>query len=276
MTSFFWNGCDLFDQEEPIPSYLYIDNMVLDTNPLIQGSGQHDIKDAWVSVNNQFIGIYPLPAIVPVLETGIQEVRILPGVAMSGLSDFRVTYPLYTFYEKEVELEAGAIDTVLPTVAYDDDAIFLLVEDFETANSMGHDVDDNIETKIVRRPTDVFEGLRSGEIEFTTANPFVEIGSTLLFQIPDPEYVYLEVNYKTDVDIEFGVMSYQNNDPYETIYVTGVFPSDEWRKIYIDITNNVKAMTSSGGEEFRLIIRGINIGDETAYAYLDNIKLIYQ
>ena len=158
MTALLWNGCDLFDQEEPIPAYLYIDEMGLNTDSASEGSDKHDIKDAWVSVNGEFIGIYPLPALVPVLETGVQEVRLFPGISVSGLADFRITNPLYTFYEEDVELEEGVVDTIQPSVGYDDDAIFLFVEDFETSNSMTNDIDGNIETKVVARPNDVFEG----------------------------------------------------------------------------------------------------------------------
>ena len=118
--------------------------------------------------------------------------------------------------------------------------------------------------------------IKSGEIELSSENPFIEVGSNLTYQIPDPKYVYLEVHYKNEVDLEFGLLSYQNNDPFEKQYSTGVFPSDEWKKIYIDVTNDVKAMITNGGEEFRVIIRGLYTGDDKAYIYLDNIKLIYQ
>lgn len=276
MSTFIWNGCSLFDEEEPIPSYIYIDEILLDTDEITEGSNKHDIKDVWISVNGEFLGVYPLPALVPVLETGVQEVRLFPGISVSGLSDFRITNPFYTFYENDIDLEAGAIDTIQPVVSYDDNTVFLLVEDFETSNLMTHDVDENLETKVVARATDVFEGAKSGEIELTSENGFIEVGSNLTYQIPDPEYVYLEIHYKNEIDLEFGLLSYENNTPFEKQYVSGVFPSDEWKKIYIDITNDVKLMQTSGGEEFRVIVRGIYTGDDKAYAYLDNIKLIYQ
>ena len=158
MISFFWNGCSLFDQEEPIPSYLYINEMVLETDENSEGSNRHEIKDAWVSVNGSFLGVYPLPALVPVLETGVQEVRLFPGISVSGLNDYRITNPLYTFYENDIDLEAGVADTIHPTVAYDDDNVFLLVADFETSNLMTHDVDENLETRVNPRTNDVFEG----------------------------------------------------------------------------------------------------------------------
>ena len=132
------------------------------------------------------------------------------------------------------------------------------------------------ETKVTARTTNVFEGNKSGEIELTKANGIIEVGSNLAYDIPDADYIYLEVHYKNDVDIEFGLISYQNNDPFEQQYVTGVFASSEWRKIYVDVTNTVKSMQTNGGEEFRVAIRGLYTGDDKAYVYLDNIKLIYQ
>ena len=276
MTSLLWSGCDFLDKEEQIPSYIYIESIDLDTNSITEGSNKHDIKDAWVSVNEKFVGIYPLPALVPVLEADIQEVQVLPGISVSGLSDFRVTYPVYTSYKKDIDLTAGEIDTIKPIVSYDDDVVFLLIEDFETSNIMTNDIDDNQYTKVIAKTNDVFEGSKSGEIELTNSNPFIEVGSNLTYLIPDPDYVYLEVNYKTEVDLEFGLISYKTNEPFDKQYLTGVFPSDEWRKIYIDITNDLRAMTTDGGEEFRIAIRAFNSSDDNAYVYLDNIKLIYQ
>lgn len=230
IASFSWNGCDLFDEEEPIPSYLYIDGMDLNTSSITEGSNQHDIKDAWISVNGEFIGVYPIPALVPVLETDVQQVRIFPGITANGLSNFRITNPFYTFYEKDIDLESGKIDTITPAVAYDDNNVFLLVEDFETSNLMTFDVDGSTQTKVTAKTTDVFEGTKSGEIELTSSNGFLEVGSNLIYEIPNPEYVYLEVHHKNEVSLEFGLISYKDNAPFEKQYVAGVFPSDEWQK----------------------------------------------
>jgi hypothetical protein len=270
------NGCSLFDQEEPIPSYLYITEMTLNTNPLVQGSGKHDIKDAWISVNGQFIGVFPLPALVPVLETGVQEVDILPGIAISGISNFRIVNPLYKIYEKDIDLKAGEVDTVQPIITYKDDVVFLLAEDFETSNLMTQEIDGNQDTRVTARSTGAFEGSKSGEIVLDATNNFIEVGSNLLYTIPETQTVYLELHYKNDVEFQIGVIGYANNQVTQKQYISGAFPSDEWKKIYVDITNDVNLMKRDGSEEFRVGLRALTTSTETVYIYLDNIKLIYR
>ena len=63
--SFFYS-CDLVNIEEDIPSIINIESIEL------QGNHTSNITDAWVYIDNEFQGVYPLPANFPILKTGNQ------------------------------------------------------------------------------------------------------------------------------------------------------------------------------------------------------------
>lgn len=270
-----WSGCSIFDKAEEIPSYLYIQPFQLNTNNNIQGSNLHQIKDAWVSVDGQFIGVFPVPALVPVLATGTQEVTIFAGIKEGALASAREINPMFTKYVVSVNLAATEVDTLKPVVTYDSDAIFLVNETFETSNSITDDLDGNIETKVITSTEDVYEGNKSGKIVLEDGNDLLEVGTNLFYEMPgNIRHVYLELDYKNDVDLQIGVKG-QSSFTSEEIYKIGLYPTDDWTKLYLDITDEINTLIFNGAEEFQIIFQAFNSTGEPVYIYLDNFKLMY-
>ena len=267
-------GCDLFE-EEPVPSYIYIDTIFLSTEPG-QGTNRHNITDAWLSVGPDLVGAFPLPALIPVLESGEEEVTVFGGVIQNGIGATRDVYPFYTRYTVAKNLIPGQIDTIRPTVEYTDNLTFLSMEDFETSNIISADIDGNNNTKVDFSTTEVFEGNRSGHIELSGTDNYIEVGTNLFYEFPTtPERVYLEFHYKNDITFEVGIVG-QSNNTYDKFYKVGVLPSTEWKKIYVDFSSDVSSMMASSAKEFQIVFRALDGGDTTTNIYLDNIKLIYR
>jgi hypothetical protein len=63
-------SCDIINPEEEVPSFIRIDSFSFKTEYATQGFPSFDIPDAHVYVDNKLIGIYELPAQVPVMKTG--------------------------------------------------------------------------------------------------------------------------------------------------------------------------------------------------------------
>jgi hypothetical protein len=62
------SSCELINPVEEIPSFIQIDSFVMEDNVLAdEGSLSHDIRDAWVFIDDEMIGIYELPARIPIL-----------------------------------------------------------------------------------------------------------------------------------------------------------------------------------------------------------------
>ena len=78
------SACDIINPSEQTPSFIAVDTLKLKTNGFEQGSKKHAITDCWVYVNNKLIGVFEVPFKVPVLESGMQEIQIEPGIKNSG------------------------------------------------------------------------------------------------------------------------------------------------------------------------------------------------
>ena len=91
-----FSGCD---KEEQIPSYIYISEFVLYTKNTNFGSNSHDFVDAWVYANNKLIGVFELPATIPILESGSKQLTIIAGIRKNGLYYEREAYPFLKPYD---------------------------------------------------------------------------------------------------------------------------------------------------------------------------------
>lgn len=270
-------GCDSWDASEPIPAMLYIDTVMLDADNN-QGTERHDVREVWVSVGNQLLGAFPLPARIPVLEMGEQEVSIFCGIVQNGVAITRDIYPFYDQYRATVDLQPGETDTLSMTIQYADETEFVFIEDFETSNLLSDDIDGNFGTSVSTSTIGAYEGNRSGVIELAGADNLIEVGSNLYYALPeDARNVYVEFDYQNDVQLEVGIAG-KSAFYFERFYKVGVFPSNgEWRKVYVDLTTEVRTMLSNSASEFQLVFRALNIdADNTAVIRLDNIKLIYR
>src|SRR5437016_1394008 len=119
---------------EVIPSYIHIDKISFiptDTTPQGQGSASANISDAWVSIDDKFVGTYELPCTFPVQYAGAHTIKIGAGIKVNGIGATRVVYPFYTYYSGSVNLTAKEITTVTPSVKYYTAVSFPYVEDFE-------------------------------------------------------------------------------------------------------------------------------------------------
>lgn len=270
-------GCDGWDSPEPIPAMLYIDTVMLSTSSN-QGTARHDVREVWVSVGTQLLGAFPLPARVPVLEMGEQEVTIFCGIVQNGVTITRDIYPFFDAYRATVNLQPGETDTLPMTIQYSDDTEFVFIEDFETSNLLSDDIDGNFGTSVTTSSIGAYEGNRSGVIELAGADNLIEVGSNLYYTLPDDvRNVYLEMDYQNDVQLEVGIAG-KSPFYFERFYKVGVFPSEgAWRKVYVDLTTEVRTMQSNSAREFQIVMRALHIDpNTTAVIRLDNIKLIYR
>ena len=64
-----FSSCSFLDQNEPTPSYLYISEFRLKTQ-VNQGSTSERITDIWLFNDTEFLGMFPLPAKIPLLLYG--------------------------------------------------------------------------------------------------------------------------------------------------------------------------------------------------------------
>ncbi len=281
---YYWLGlllllCCACDEAEPIPGYLSIPDYRLSVSDPGNGSSSAEITEVWVFIDGAFLGVYDLPALVPVVETGEITVRLEAGIHENGIGQFPDIYPFYAPWSHDVTLIPDETVTLNPVTDYVAETKFAFIEAFELGSPLRFDQNQFGMAELVRTQEDVFEGDYSGRLEIAVDSIFVELYTGERFSdLLDPGFaVYLEVNYKSDVPVLWGILG--NDDPLggpERLYDPGFRETDEWSKIYFNIG---KLINTSNFENyaigFQAIVPANYTGSDPAVLLLDNIKLVH-
>ncbi|NJO87225.1 MAG: hypothetical protein HC821_04310 [Lewinella sp.] len=200
-------GCNPAEAE---PVYLLIEGVELRTNEAQQGAATQDVTEAWVFVNNVLLGVFDLPARVPVLADGEAEIRVEMGVRENGLSQLPNIFPFYAPYETNLTLVAGQTYAlgILP-FGYRSTTVFGIIEDFE--NNRPRIFTDLLTGNSSLRisNSNPRSGSNCGQLTLDLSNPVAEITSLLNFlpQGLTPEY-WLEVDVLADVPVVWGLVGF--------------------------------------------------------------------
>lgn len=280
------SSCDVINPEEDVPAFIHVKPFTVATNPTLEGTASAKITEVWVFNGSDYLGAYPLPATVPLLLSGETNISLKPGIKDNGISSLPEIYEFYKSYDVVIDLVPGQTDTIRPSTSYDDNVIFEFIEDFESPNHIfSDDIDGVEETQIVTSSDDVFEGNRSGKIVLTKDFPEITVATNINRTFKDLQknsvFVYLEVNYKSDVDVIWGIAAHPNagNSLDRTFAADPGFTArDSWNKIYFNLS---QLLFDNQEEAYQILLSSvipIENGELTldeAVIYLDNIKLIH-
>ena len=275
------SSCDIINPEEALSSFIQVNEFQLTTNETTQGSNSHQITDVWAFVNGEALGVFELPATIPILATGIQNITLLAGIRENGLRSTPVIYPLYDRYETSLDLVPEEIILVTPTVEYISTSVFVLLEDFES-NTIRFEGLNNATINQVTNPIQVLFGNGAGSIplieeiaEVTSIATFIDLPTS------GGTPVYLELDYRTNVELEIGLTGFNVSTAtptQATIYNVILCPIDNWNKVYVNFQELLELSQLDGYKlAFRASTNDTGCGGtptNTPEVLLDNIKLI--
>jgi hypothetical protein len=259
---------------EVAPAFVTVAGFELTTRPE-QGAATTDITEVWAfRGEGEFLGVFPLPARIPVASVGPTDLRFEAGIRQDGRSVTPDIYPFYTAVSRRLDLVSGETTALgILDIAYRDNTVFGFVEGFEddgrvfTVRVAG-------DTGIVRQAEVVRSGGDAGAIFLDEQNPLAELASDSFFpglNVP-PINVWLEVDYRSDAPAVFGVIGQQNGFPVR-VFDPGFLPRGEWTKIYFNLSPIVGTANLS---EFRVALSTLlNNEADAGTVYLDNMKLLY-
>lgn len=275
-------ACNIFDKKEPIPSYIRITGIDLKTpTDNSQGSSSSNITDAWVYINDNLQGVYPMPTRFPVLMNGSVNLSIRSGIVQNGIDATRVDYPFYNAWDTTLELTEKQILSLKPRInGYKSGTVFHLNEDFEglglnfeKTSSSVNDIFKSSNTSLV------FEGNNCGKFEILNGTIDVTIATTKLYELPKQgASVFLELNYNINQAMEVGVMAL-NGAQIKPISVLGLRASTNeqglnvWKKVYVDLTQAISNETFASGYKIYFYARQVE-GLSNPLFLIDNVKLI--
>ncbi len=267
----FWTACSTTELN---PAYVYIEAAeVLSTSN--QGANTDKITTVWAFVGNEPLGVFELPALIPILEEGMNELTIQAGINNNGVSADRVIYPFYQAATFNLDLQPLETDTLTPVFSYSNSARFAYISDFD---AFGNFFEGDI--TVTSNGNEVLSGSGSGKVELTSTNSSFVIRNSNSHALPitSQQPVYLEIDYKCTHSFDVFLEAADNlgGNPVGS-FLLFITPKDDWNKIYIDLTTTIAALQQQDKDQYRIIFDG-NLPDEDASGTFlwDNIKLIYQ
>lgn len=283
-------SCELINPEESIPAILEIDTVLVESIVNIEGTNQHDIKDVWVFVNpegtegSDLLGVFPIPAKIPILEEGMTEISIQAGIKLNNQNSNRSIYPVLRNDRKALELIAGETTKWNPIFSYKPPAQirFDFVNDFELSNDFVS-LSNNIELELTTDENLVFEGNRSLTLQLDTINTGFIITTINNFKVQTnsnnieeelpigDRNTYLEMHYKNEATFLVSIFIDAESLP---IQILRIGAKEEWSKIYIPLK---EILAASNATSIRLAFEGFMPDDLiTARFSWDNIKIVHE
>lgn len=271
------SSCDLINPEEEVPSFLQIDKVQVSSNYFLQGDSSANVDDVWVYADGNYIGTFELPAQIPILLSGKHRFFLGAGIEANGIASTSEAYPLYKFYETEIDLRPGEVVKVesIP-VSYFPNLQYTWFEDFEKDTSgSGISIDTtglsiaNIQTDSL----DVYEGRRSLRMSVNSVLNFIECRSVGDgYQLAQGRDIYLEMTYKANQAFTVGLLG-TSLFGQSKIPVIKLNPKAGWNKIYIRLGPYVNANPAT--LKYNVFFQ---VSHEAALSegvvVLDNVKLI--
>ena len=266
---FFLCNCESINIEEENPSLITIESIELN------GNHTYKISDAWVYVDNEFQGVFPLPASFPIFKTGNQEIIIEGGIKKNGISASRENYPFFTSYEVNLDLLQNQNNIIYPNVNYSL-TNFPYNENFEGTGlslSVVSDSTNHILEKIYNNSNENFGNYHIKSVISGSYGELFEC-TTPNFDLPKNQLVYLELDYKCNSPIMVGI--YANGIALvEKNIIMYLNKKDDWNKIYISLTEVIYNYNDAINYKlFFAIPRDTTISQNEMY--LDNIRLLYE
>lgn len=274
---FFATSCSKNENNGSLPIFIEIEEFSLKPDAKVDDS---NIKGAWCFVEDEFVGYYPLPNILPIFARETVNISLLPGIYANGIAATPEDYPFYQPHEFAVDPFSFTPLVIKPQTKYKDNTKFSLIEDFENGQTyFTKSLNESPIDHFVIQQEVVFEGGYAGKIELNQEkNNSIEIATSKRWSSTSlgKNDVYLEVQYLTDVPIIFGLVGFtrpeeENGFP---LYQFGVNPSENWNKIYIKLD---ELLVDSDIQAYSICFSANleGYGWSKADIFLDNIKLIH-
>lgn len=270
-------GCDLINPKEKEPAYLYIPSLTFQANTS-QGTSSASITEVWVYSNDQSLGVFDLPAKVPILDKGTAEIRIFAGIKSNGISNSRIRYPFYSPFDTTLTISAFQIDTIIPDFSYYNQVV-INEKGFESGNFLSQTGANNGTFSTTNNNLQVFEGARSGW-------GHLDAGASLLYFKDDDNLnytsgnnVFLEMNYSSNNTFSVGFITTTGGITAKNMALiinpssSGDGLSPVWKKIYIDF--GYLLMQNPNAQFHEWYIESVpNNSSVPVNIFLDNLKWV--
>lgn len=287
LTILAFSSCKKFQGDYTIPAYIHIDKV--EVTPQSQNApsmeeGFYTSAIDCVQIICYFegddaetnLGAYQLPCTVPVLHHGhAKYVHVIPVVKQNGMSETRIAYPfLQKIVLDTINLVADSILNLgtLECHYFTRDDIRVLTEDYFEPTTFSSHFDSNV-VWIGNDPDNACSGQGYGLITVPDTLSALNFSINDEFNIPN-SYVYMEMDYKTDVELFVHMLGFQYGAGSDIVSkpVMCIKPSSQWKKIYINLSRTWSQFNYNN--PFRIYFQAANPEHKDAHLMIDNIKIL--
>lgn len=272
-------------KNNPAPVWLSVSEWQLESNGLGSPEGEltENLSDAWVYVDNQFVGIFEVPFKIPLLVNGSNKsVRIYPTIKNNGISATKKIYPFLEPFEVFADLVQNDTLHLDPTTRYYQQVDFT-IWDFESADSGIEESPSSSAALVMVSDPSIIQPFNGGQfarvvLDETNSNWIASTNFEHILPKGGAE-VYLEVDYHAEADVVTGVLAIDGTEVTQNpnVQFNGQDPDSvtvEWKKIYIDMSTIVSG--SPTADFFRNSFEAILPSGKTqAIINIDNIKVVH-
>lgn len=274
---FFISSCV---KNNPDPSWLVVNEWDLQANADLSGDeGEltHNFTEAWVYVDNNVLGVFEVPFKIPILKSGMANIKIYPAIKNNGISATKKIYPFVEVYEVNVNLVQNQEVVINPVTRYKNACTFLIYDFESAASGIENDPTSLAQIHTGNDPAILKWGNNYGEVNLTeTDSTWVGYTGDQI-NLPIGQEIYLEIDYYNTNALVTGVLAIsptqtKNN---QNIQLNAQNESTvKWKKIYIDLKEIVS--NSDFSAQFRQSFQAVlDSGDTTGQIIIDNLKLIH-
>lgn len=302
-------GCK--KDEVKVPGYLHLDKIGLqeraDANAASpEGFLTCDIDAVeliayWSGDEKETIlGTFQLPCTLPVLrDKNITRLTLVPVIKQNGIAATRIEYPYYErIVLNDVPLVTDSTTNIGTQNAEGEWEVQTCYRPWTVQQIVDGQILTTSDTVFKVLAQEYFEAIQfttifdSSKVDRTTDPNLIRSGTgsgvivvsadkqTLDFEINndivcnDPTaYLYLEMDYKTDVRLSVGMKSaYYDGGTTSTQSAMTLYETTEWKKIYINLGRLWSQFNYHS--TFRVVFSALNTSGNGGNVYLDNVKLL--
>jgi hypothetical protein len=268
-------------KEVMVPSYVYLKAPGLNTKAdNSQGMASALVEDLYVFSNGETRGVMSVGSTIPLQNTGKTTVKIGAGIKLNGMAEQKAIYPMFNYYEQVLDLSAEKVDTIKTVFTYVENAIFPMIEDYETN---GFELQYNPQYKLtgdtlVRDNSAAAwkPGTYSGRVMLNSPNAgtFMELYSNVYNNWPRFTPFFLEMDYKGNIPIIIGLYATDNQGVTKQFPIYVAYPKSGWNKLYFNLASEINLRDPN--TQYRVFLRFSKESNvSNPEAWIDNLKVVY-
>ena len=277
-------GCD--KKSSQTPSFLVIDSCTV-TVQTTQGNNIHEISALQVYANQEFLGLFELPAKIPVLKTGAVKFQFLPYVRLNGSKNQWAPHRCFVSNDTLLTLETLKETKHIPNFKFKESVVVRFEEDFNDGNSKMRaipNLNKGDTLFVAERPFDLNGRFAStnnafvARFEDSDTSKFMDFGTFESFvNMPsDGRSVQFDFDINTLLPVQLSLIRTVSGGIPEVVpYLYINSTEGKWKRFYVDLVHELSGQSGSVSIQILFSANKPQGNISNREIWMDNLRLSY-